>query len=313
MGILKGKHIKTKGPKRSDYLFSRDIDATDKEYIRIRDEAKYGKLKDFYENLYSEYAPYADCNFKKEIARQFYPRSWEMYLACAFLKKGFKIVPRTERPKAGPDICIKDEHGNLWIEAVATEKGVGQDAVPEYPSSPGGFLVPEKEIILRYHNALVDKHGNYQKYCSKGIVQDKDRYVIAINGGHVPYGFLEDDEDEVPLPVKVVFPCGDPQTVIDRETLELKSSQYEYRPNVIRKNGKPESTMIFLDKEYAGISALLFSAVKAASRASVLGDDFIIIHNPVAKNRIHLGYTNMGKKYWINDKGVLTNQGHQEK
>jgi len=307
IGILKGKHMKTKGPDRSDSLFSRNINATDREYILIRDGTKYGKQKDFIENLYSEYDPYADLNFKEEITRHFHQRLWEMYLACAFLRKKFEIVPRTQRSKAGgPDICIKDPHGNLWIEAVAPERGSGQDAVPEISSSSGSFLVPEKEIILRYRTAIKEKHEKYQKYLCKGILKDEDRYVIAINGGHVPYAFLEEeDKDEVPLPVKVVFPCGDPQTVNDNETLEIISSQYEYRPNIIKKNGEPVSTMIFLDKEYDGISALLFSVVDAVSSASVLGHDFIIIHNPVAKNRILPGYMNIGKEFWINDKGTL--------
>lgn len=222
-----------------------------------------------------------------------------MYLACTFLRNDFSILPRSARSERGPDICIKDGDADLWIEAVAPEKGDGQDAVPEMAISSGGLLVPEKEIILRFRSAIEDKYKKYQEYSSKGMLKDKDPYIIAVNGGRVPFAFLDDEEDEVPLVIKALFPCGDPQAIVNRETLKIIRLQYEYRSNIIKKSGCPVSTNIFLDKKYNGISAVLFSSVDAVNRSEILGDDFIIVHNHIAMNPIQLGYINIDKEYWI--------------
>jgi hypothetical protein len=289
------------------------ITARDIEYIRLRDVPRYAQYKDFVENLWTEYHPYADPNFKRKIARDFHHGFWEMYLSCAFIRKGLNLVPRSKRPERGPDICIKNGDVYIWIEAVAPLKGDGPDAIPEMFSSNRSFLVPENGIVLRYIHIIKKKYSKYKRHCIDGIIKDKDRYIIAINGRKVPFAFLDDEEDEMPLIMKTLFPFGDSQIVVDAKTLTVTQSEYEKRATVVKKLGRSESTNFFFDKNYNGISAVLFSLVDAVNKPDTLGDDFILVHNALAINPIKLGYLNIGKEFLIDKNGILQKYDHRKK
>jgi hypothetical protein len=88
----------------------------------------------FLESLWARYAPYADTNFHTEFQNKnnLQSRFFEMYLTVALLEQSFPVVRRAERTgDEGPDICIEDPCGRVWIEAVAPTRGNGRDAVGE--------------------------------------------------------------------------------------------------------------------------------------------------------------------------------------
>ena len=53
------------------------------------------------------------------------PQTWEMYLACLLLERGYEL--RKTRPK-GPDLRIEGE-SPMWIEVIAVESVVSEDRV----------------------------------------------------------------------------------------------------------------------------------------------------------------------------------------
>ncbi|HEX9870723.1 MAG TPA: hypothetical protein VGC99_19435, partial [Candidatus Tectomicrobia bacterium] len=71
-----------------------------------------------------------------------------------------------------------------------------------------------------------------------------------------------------------------------------------FRDSIEKKSGEIVSTNVFLDPEYASMSAVLYSSVDALNRPKVLGSDFILVHNPLARNPLPLGFFAFGVEYW---------------
>src|SRR3990172_3898191 len=137
-------------------LFNSSISSTDRSYLLIRDDPRFSQKKDFLENCWKDYAPYADPGFEQEISIDFRSRFWEMYLCCTLIHMGFEIVPKKD--SEGPDIQIKLRNGqSLWIEATLTRPGTGADAVPEEPLDEV-YSPPGEKYLLRFLNSIDTKH-----------------------------------------------------------------------------------------------------------------------------------------------------------
>ena len=151
--------------------------ASDEKYLHVRDDPRFHKQKIILESLWHMFCPFADPNFKSELAIQFHPRFWEMYLACTFIEIGFDLVPR--KSAYGPDIQINLEDRSLWIEATAPGAGIGDDAVPGYSrleDSIEFIRVPEEQMILRLTNSFYKKCQRYAEYVSNGCCN-----IVSVN------------------------------------------------------------------------------------------------------------------------------------
>jgi hypothetical protein len=132
----------------------------DQRYTLVRDDLRFHQEKAFLEHLWESFEPFADPDFKSELAKQFHPRFWEMYLACTLIELGFNLIPR--QCSYGPDIHIELDGINIWIEATAPDAGSGIDAVPGHPKNSNGIKVPEEQIILRLTNSIDKKTKNIE-------------------------------------------------------------------------------------------------------------------------------------------------------
>jgi hypothetical protein len=100
----------------------------------------------------------------------------EMYLTTSLIFAGYAVTC----PKPGPDVGILYEGQRIWFEATSPTRGA-----PDKPDSVGEVVyghVPEDKITLRYLNSISTKYDEqYANWLKKGIVSDKDAFVIAIN------------------------------------------------------------------------------------------------------------------------------------
>jgi hypothetical protein len=64
------------------------------------------------------------------------------------------------------------------------------------------------------------------------------------------------------------------------------------------------STDCFLDPRYADISAVLFSKASSDSPHDVLGTDFTLVHNPLAKAPLGRGWFRCWEEYWTDGKDL---------
>ena len=81
-------------------FFSKD-NVPDPFYACIRDDPSRKDDRNFVEELWQEYAPYAEPEFLEDAKRHFHQKAWEMYLACVFLKNGLQLQNKTKKK-----ICI---------------------------------------------------------------------------------------------------------------------------------------------------------------------------------------------------------------
>lgn len=86
--------------------------------------------------------------------------------------------------------------------------------------------------------------------------------------------------------------------VWDTYEKSIVDSYYCLRESIEKKSGKTVSTNVFLDLKHADISGVLYSSVDALNRPKVLGNDFIFVHNPLARNPLPLGFFAFGIEYW---------------
>ena len=277
-------------------LFEPFQNISDQRYILARDDPRFHKEKEFLERLWSVFEPFADPDFKSELAKQFQPRFWEMYLACTFIEAGFNLIPR--KCSYGPDIHFKYNRKNFWVEATAPDAGSGIDAVPGYPEGCNVIRVPEEQILLRLTNSIHEKSQKYIEYLDLGLISGEDIYIIAINGYDIP---SIRQSDEIPFIVKSVLPFGNLTVTIDIDKMKSIDTFYSYRGYIKKRSGANVPTKTFQNPDFSYISGIIFSIADLWNLPQSLGCDFLFVHNPLAKHRIDLDWLCKGKVFWVEE------------
>jgi len=277
-------------------LLDPDLDSSDQDYKYACDNAAE---RQFVEELWEHYRPFADKDFPQKIRLNFHNHFWEMFLACALQYLGYDLERKTK--SAGPDIQIKWGGSSIWVEATAPSSGEGPDGIAPLTDDQEGFRVPEEQIILRYAGAIREKHEKYLYYREKSIIADTEPYVIAINRGKIRcvYGCY----GEALYVAQAVLPIG-PLTlwVKNWERPEESLSGYSYRPQIQKRSGSGVPTDSFLRGEFEGISGVLSSRVSIGTHPAEAGmnQDFVFVHNPLARNKIPEGWLRgMGREYHV--------------
>ena len=114
-----------------------------------------------------------------------------MYLAAVLLDQNLPVMTHERRRHCGgkgPDIQVGAFEA--WFECIAATAGEGPDAVPGYFQEEC-TSVPHEAFKLRLTAAVREKFLKHQDYLSKGLVSASEPFVIAVNGGAVPYVYHE--------------------------------------------------------------------------------------------------------------------------
>lgn len=274
-------------------------DAPDDAYRNLRDNPRCVEWKAFCESLWTRFEPYADRHFQHEIRIQFHPRFWEMYLAAAFLDRGFNLHRHKD---GGPEFGIDIEGKRYWFDAIAPTSGVGVNAVPdEFSTKRESRGVPTEQIILRYTSALSAKRDKWQKDLSSGRVAERDGYIVAINDRSIRWAWLG---AEMPHIVKGLYGIGNLVFVFNSQTKELVESTHQPRPAIKKASGASISSQAFAARECPEVSAVLYGFSDAANAMPRLGDDFSILHNVEPRVSLPRGALRFAKEWWLDDEGL---------
>jgi len=283
----------------TEELFIEGIVAKDPIYNIIRDEKNDSyivEVRSFAQELWQTYSPYADTDFRQQIQVDFHARFWEMYLTCTFLKASLSVISRDKGRDRGPDILIENQACRIWVEAIAPTSGADEnpDRVPDFRHGVA-TRIPDEQIVLRYRSAISEKFDyKYHNYLATGVVSSSDPYVIAINSCRIKAAIADSDPPRI---LKAVFPIGYQKVTINKQTKEIIDSGFEFRPTVERRSGAQISTDLFLNPAYENLGGILFSRASVNHLIKGLGEDFIFIHNPLAKNPIPPGFFKFGREY----------------
>ncbi len=249
-------------------------------YVALSTMVTRPEFREWLEAVWKQYEPYADSNFPNEFKKQFNQRSWELYVGATLLNRGYSLG---EHKDAGPDFKILYDNRSVWIEAIAVEKGDGQDKVPniEYGKA---MDVPEKEMLLRLTAGLREKYQKYLTYLENGFVSQNDPFVIAIDRSP-----LEHMDAQIPLILKCLFAIGHQILFLKREKPQPKTegSTWSAREKVNKISGSEVDMLMFRDTSFEGISAVAYCAqniLNSPRDPKRMGDNFVIVHNPFAKN-----------------------------
>lgn len=249
-------------------------------YVALSAKTTCLEFRTWLEVIWKQYEPYADSNFLNEFKKQFNQRAWELHLGATLLNRGYTLGKHRD---VGPDFMIPHEDKNVWIEAIAVKKGDGKDKVPE--SENGKAMdVPEKEMLLRLTAGLKEKYQKYLSYLRDSYVKPNDPFVVALDRSD-----LEHFDAQIPLILKCLFAIGHQVLYLKRERPQPKTngSTWSAREKVNKISGSEVEMLMFRDATFEGISAVIYcpwSVLNSPRDPKKMGDNFVIIHNPFAKN-----------------------------
>jgi hypothetical protein len=227
-------------------LFTED-EATDPAYVNIRaagnDRLKTARFHCEY--LWKFFEHHADPEFRTELRSNFDARYWEMYLTTALILAGHGVTC----PKPGPDAGVIYRGQRIWFEA--TSPTGGSPDAPDYIAPPElgkVYDVPQEKIILRYLSSISDKYERqYRNWLAKGIVSDKDAFVIALNPRSIPF---DQADTKPPRILQAAYTVGVPYVVIDRDTSKAVGSGYHFRNEIAKASGAKVATGVFQREDY---------------------------------------------------------------
>ncbi len=262
-------------------------------YVAIATMATRPEFRNWLESIWKQYEPYADSNFPNEFKKQFNQRSWELHIGATLLNRGHNLQTHKD---TGPDFKILHNNCTVWIEAIAVEKGAGKDRVPEIEYGKA-MDVPEKEMLFRLTAGLKEKHQKYLSYLKSGHINSSDPYIIAIDRSP-----LEHMDAQIPLILKCLFAIGHQVLFLKRTTPHSMSegSTWTLRDKLNKVSGSEVEMLMFRDSSYEGISAVIYcpwDILNSSREPDKLGSNFVIVHNPYAKNSLPDNFFKFGEAW----------------
>lgn len=254
------------------------------------------EARSFIERTWAACGQFLDSDALKRATQEFYPVWWELYLAYCLHAVGVSLAARTDRiyrGKGRPDLFT--DNPRLWIEAVMPTPGDGPDRLSE-PQPGEVFAVPTDAFVLRLRSAVQEKIVKLRRYIADGTIPSGDAMIIAVSGGRLPFRYTE---QPIPAIVRAVYGVGSLTLELDSATKKIAGHSVEYRDHVVKKSESLVMTDVFLQRENAHVSAVLYSASDCVNRPKNPGQDFILVHNPNALARVPDGWLPVGDEYRI--------------
>ncbi len=234
----------------------------------------------------------------------------------------FHLSSPSRKNKASPDFLLHRGEEKIFIECTTPQNQFSSDENRIEDKTNGGVHTPDiQKIQLMIINALHEKmigapkkEARYKAYLSTGIIEKTDPFIIVIGlYGEIPFSDLISYYNKIGfnlIPHHIIgtfFPFGPPairfsidprEEVDDTLYLTLQDAIQKHNDSLIRKD-------IFLDKRFASLSAVIISGKNASPDHDVF-NDFIMIHNPNAKNKIPFNTINVKEEYAFINNTVIS-------
>jgi type I restriction enzyme S subunit len=185
----------------------------------------------------------------------------------------------------------------MWIEAIAPGPGTGPDRVPELPADHQARSVPDDQIQLRYLSAIDEKHRKLGLYQQKKAVAQEEPYIIALNGADA----TQSGDFDPPRIVRCLFGIHMPIAHYSTTQKHVEGYSWQRRQAVEKANGQDISTTGFLGEGMPGVSAVIFSLATPWNGIHETGKDFVVVHNPNAKNKLPVRLLPARREYWVEE------------
>lgn len=220
---------------------------------------------------------------------RFWQRLSEALLAHELLAAGLDIRPSS----SGPDLLLKHEDRNVWIEVMCPEPaGIPSDWLE---ADVGVHTFPHEAILLRWTAAIKEKaekllgtpDGKRIGYIQKRVVRNTDAYVIAVNARRLRAKYFPalTGISQFPFAVEAVFAVGPSAITIDTRTGQSTPARHTHRPLIAKPVGSAVPAYTFLDSRFSPISAVWACDI---DETWAIGNakPSAVVHNPIAVNPI---------------------------
>lgn len=249
------------------------------------------------DDLWRDFASYANDHFRVEFRRHFHQRWFEMYLAVGLLRAGLSIACP---PEGAPDVQVRHPDGRiLWLEAIAPTGGDASnpDRVVSPTPAPGAtsvaYYVPTDLVTLRVTGALHVKARRVKEYREKGVIAPEDEALVAINVNGIPHGVY----DAETYALGAMYGVGPRYVTFDRASLIQVDSGFHHRPVLQRSSGSTVDAGPFLHAGLGHIAGALISSTDAANCPYPPGYDFMLFPNPNAAPAFTEGQLPVGREW----------------
>ena len=184
----------------------------------------------------------------------------------------------------GPDFGVKFGGKTIWLEAIVpSPNGVPSDYLqPPTSGIPKVVRKPDTERVLRCTSAISEKLRKLNDYKSKGIVDENECFVIAVNICRLSDWDVDGcGISQFPLSLEAVLPIGHLALPLSSNGKVDGPAQNITRDKLIKFNGSEIVTTGFLNQNLSGVSAILQGHQKHLLEVKL---DLSVIHNPNSQN-----------------------------
>lgn len=183
---------------------------------------------------------------------------------------------------------------------VAATPGCGPDGL-EWAEPLKVTDIPVDRVVLRLRTAIEYKAEQLKKHIARGYIKTGQAIVIAVSGAILPYRY---SEELTPFIVRAVLGVGNTVLRLDRVTKNPAGRYIEYRGEVRKACEASVKTDLFLNDEYAHVSAVLYSPSCWVHHPRTPGAEFTVVHNPRATSPLPDGWFPLGDEYWLDGSGL---------
>lgn len=228
------------------------------------------------QRFWQVYEPYADGSFRSGLndavakldrfstpsdnraraSHAFHQKYWEMSVGVACLERNADVVPYIRRRKDGPDHLLSQDGRKCWIECIAPGPGSGPDRVIDHAADSQVREVQEEGVRLRQTHAIREKILQYQSWVRDGVIDENDRFVIALNDRCVP-----DSNCDVMPPriVRSLFGIGTFAVDFNMRDHSTSEPYLTQQSSTLKQNASVVSFRGFLDDSLSSVSSVIYS------------------------------------------------------
>ena len=151
-------------------------------------------------------------------------------------------------------------------------------------------IVDNDESLLRITTVLKAKSNKILEDVDKGRVKDNQPVILFLSTGQLIDWLPMNPKGDICSFIRAILPISEPTLMINMVTKASRLCR-KYQFGIPKKNVVVENDF-FLEKQNELISAVVFSYCSIYNRfdnpssSFKDGDDFIVVHNPLAKNPI---------------------------
>lgn len=268
------------------------------------DKDEIEKRIKYFEEIISELKNFLDRNFVARLIneREFEDRMSELYFVSALRNNKLIIEHKSNK---GLDIWIDDISG--WGEFVCAHNAEEMD---DNDGQEKTRIVNPNETLLRITTVLKDKSDKIIDDIKKGLIKENQPIILFLSTRLLIDPTPMNPEGDICSFVRALFPISEPMLSVNMTTMQ-GYLQRKYQYGISKTNGALVENNFFLDEKYSSISAIVFSYrsiyynINYPESSFRNGDDFIIVHNPLARNPIKHGLLNGFEEYVCDyEKGV---------